>query len=174
MAIRPFRRSVAQPAERAMLRARRFIQIGQFGKAAALLSELAYQLDSASRPKAAAELHARAAHCYVEAGIASAAQTESELALDAFHQAGLPGRMAHFQKIVTRRMEAHGMQAGADALRARFGEPPVPAPQGFRGQHLILPASCPQCGAPLQRDELEWMDERSGECAYCGALIEGQ
>lgn len=174
MAFRPFRRSIVQPAERAMLRARRFIQIGQFGKAAALLAELADQVNAAGRYKAAAELHARAAHCYVEAGIASAAQAEAEFALAFFQQAGLPGRMAHFQQAITRRLQAHGLQAVADALQARFGVQEAPAQPAVLNPRRILPAACPQCGAPLRRDEMEWIDERSGECAYCGAVIEAQ
>jgi hypothetical protein len=172
MAFRSFRRSIPQPVERAMLRARRFIGIGQFGKAAALLAELAGQMDIAARPKAAAELHARAAHCYVGAGIASAALAESEMALNGFNQAGLPERAAHFQRTITQRMQAHGMQAGAEALLARFGTPPALVPAALPNQHLFLPTACPQCGAPLHRDEIEWIDERSGECAYCGAVIE--
>jgi hypothetical protein len=178
MVFRRSNRPVPPPAQRALARARRFLQIGRFGKAAALLAELANQVETAGRPKAAAELHARAAYCYIEAGIASAALAESEFALVSFQQAGLAERFARFYGNIARKMQAHGMQDGAGALRARFGAETslnLPGPQAVtQGKPLILPAACPQCGAPARSDEIEWIDARSAECAYCGAIIAAQ
>ena len=34
----------------------------------------------------------------------------------------------------------------------------------------ILPVKCQGCGAPLRSDEVEWVDEVSAECPYCGSL----
>lgn len=177
MVFRQSHRPVPPPAQRMLVRARRFIQISRFGKAAALLAELANQVEMAGRPKAAAELHARAAYCYIEAGIGSAALAESEFALVSFQQAGLAERFVRFQGNILRKMQAYGMQAGVDALRARFGAEAAVNPQSqavTQGKPLILPAACPQCGAPVRSDEIEWIDARSGECAYCGAIIEAQ
>lgn len=36
-----------------------------------------------------------------------------------------------------------------------------------------LPAACPLCGAPVCSDEVEWIDEFSAECAFCGAVVQG-
>ncbi|HXQ35620.1 MAG TPA: hypothetical protein VN843_16505, partial [Anaerolineales bacterium] len=32
----------------------------------------------------------------------------------------------------------------------------------------ILPTHCPSCGAGLRPDEVEWLDDVTAECAYCG------
>lgn len=34
-----------------------------------------------------------------------------------------------------------------------------------------LPTHCPSCGATVLPDEVEWLDEATAECAYCGSLI---
>jgi hypothetical protein len=34
-----------------------------------------------------------------------------------------------------------------------------------------LPTHCPQCGAALRPDEVEWMDEVTAECGYCGSPV---
>ena len=35
-------------------------------------------------------------------------------------------------------------------------------------QHSALPTHCQGCGAPLRPDEVEWLDETTASCAYCG------
>jgi hypothetical protein len=179
MVFRQFRRRpLLSPAERSLQRVQRLILVGRFGQAAALLAGLANQVETAGRPRAAAELHARAAHCYVEGGIASAALAEASSALLSFKGAGMSGRFTRFDANITRKMQAHGMQAGVEALRAQFGAEEIefkPELQAAApGRRLILPAACPQCGAPVRGDEVEWIDEHSVECAYCGAVIEAQ
>lgn len=34
-----------------------------------------------------------------------------------------------------------------------------------------LPTHCPSCGAAVLPDEVEWLDESTAECAYCGSPI---
>lgn len=34
-----------------------------------------------------------------------------------------------------------------------------------------LPRHCPSCGAPLRPDEVEWLDDVTGECGYCGSPV---
>lgn len=35
----------------------------------------------------------------------------------------------------------------------------------------VLPTHCPSCGAAVRPDEIEWLDEVTAECAYCGSPI---
>jgi hypothetical protein len=35
----------------------------------------------------------------------------------------------------------------------------------------VLPTHCPSCGAALRPDEIEWLDESTAECAYCGSPV---
>jgi endogenous inhibitor of DNA gyrase (YacG/DUF329 family) len=38
----------------------------------------------------------------------------------------------------------------------------------------ILPSNCPKCGAPLHKDEVEWMDKITAECPYCGNAVRSE
>jgi hypothetical protein len=38
-------------------------------------------------------------------------------------------------------------------------------------QRPILPTHCPSCGAALKPTEVEWLDELTAECAYCGSPV---
>jgi hypothetical protein len=35
----------------------------------------------------------------------------------------------------------------------------------------ILPTHCPSCGAAIRSDDIEWMDESTAECDYCGSPV---
>src|SRR5215207_7235523 len=35
----------------------------------------------------------------------------------------------------------------------------------------VLPTHCPSCGAGVRPEEVEWLDEVTVECAYCGSPI---
>ena len=35
----------------------------------------------------------------------------------------------------------------------------------------ILPTHCPSCGAAMKPDEVEWLDEITAECGYCGSPV---
>lgn len=35
----------------------------------------------------------------------------------------------------------------------------------------ILPTHCPSCGAAIKPDEVEWLDEITAECSYCGSPV---
>jgi hypothetical protein len=37
-----------------------------------------------------------------------------------------------------------------------------------------LPTHCPGCGAPLRPDEVEWLDDVTAECAFCGSPVHGE
>lgn len=37
----------------------------------------------------------------------------------------------------------------------------------------ILPTHCPSCGAAMRPDEVEWLDDLTAECDYCGSPVRG-
>ena len=53
-------------------------------------------------------------------------------------------------------------------LSPGFGaEQASPAP----ARHAPLPTHCPGCGAPARPDEVEWLDDVTAECAFCGSPL---
>jgi hypothetical protein len=58
----------------------------------------------------------------------------------------------------------------ASALPAGFVPPAMQAP----GRRPILPTHCPSCGGAVRPDEVEWLDEVTAECDYCGSPVRGE
>ena len=38
-------------------------------------------------------------------------------------------------------------------------------------QKPVLPTHCPSCGGAIRPDEVEWLDDITAECAYCGSPV---
>jgi hypothetical protein len=38
----------------------------------------------------------------------------------------------------------------------------------------VLPPTCPGCGGPLHPNEVEWTDDITAECAYCGSAVRAE
>jgi hypothetical protein len=38
----------------------------------------------------------------------------------------------------------------------------------------ILPTHCPACGAALKPTDVEWLDDLTAECEYCGSPVRGE
>ncbi|GAB1471854.1 hypothetical protein MASR2M66_27320 [Chloroflexota bacterium] len=45
--------------------------------------------------------------------------------------------------------------------------------QAFKKQ-AALPTHCPSCGAAVKPNEVEWLDEHTAECDYCGSPIRAE
>lgn len=177
--LRPLRREmrramVQYSAENEIARAHRLLEEGQPGQAAAIFSQLATGLSGRARPRQAGNLHAKAAHAFIDAGDARQALEQARLALGLFKHFGLLlPRAAQFKTRVIEHMRAKGMTAEADALDKEYHLPMVPVQQttGQR-QQARLPAAYPKCGAPVRYDEVEWIDALSAECGYYSATLQ--
>ena len=142
-----------------------------------MLAQLAQQLDNRGFPRRAANVHARAAHAWAQAKNETSAQGQDRLALTGFLQLSMPRRAATFYQNVIRNLLDNGMKAAADTLEQEFedkvkalGVQTRPVQRGRRR----LPPKCPQCGAPVRSDEVDWIDDASAGCAYCGSVVQAE
>jgi hypothetical protein len=78
-------------------------------------------------------------------------------------------------KRVLSELESRGLKAEAAEITAWLSsiapgitEADTEPPSAKRPQ---LPTHCPSCGAAVRPDEVEWLDEVTAECAYCGSPI---
>jgi hypothetical protein len=46
-----------------------------------------------------------------------------------------------------------------------------PPSESASARRPVLPTHCPSCGATLRPDEVEWLDDVTAECAYCGSPV---
>jgi hypothetical protein len=175
---RPFRRGMIQAANpvvvRAVARANQLLDNGKPADAAEIFSQLAQGGDSRGRPRLGANMHAHAAKAYAQAKNESAALTHSRQALNAFTQLGMAPRAGQFFTNAIGMLRQNGLGEAADSLQKEYGDKLKAAsaagiaPVGRRGR---LPAQCPHCAGPARSDEVDWIDEYSAECNYCGGVM---
>lgn len=161
-----------------MRRARRRIEQANPAEAAAILEEKAQEAEEQGMLDKAGDLHLEAARCYLQLDDVDRADDHGLTALRLFIQAK---RLGKVRRLVPRMMavlrrkgyhdEAEKLRQEVDALLGALpGERAIPwgKPVVQRGS---LPAKCPSCGGPTRSDEINWVDPRSAECAYCGGIV---
>lgn len=163
------------PVEMAQLQdANRLMAKGEPAKAAVIFVRLAQELQSTQHPRKSANFHAQAAHAFADAGNEDAALQQAQVALRFFLRLGMNMRAPHFFTNIRNKFKQQGMEKSATTLETEFGDrvsslPKVPGGPTPVQRHL--PTSCPKCGAPLRSDEVEWVDQATVACSYCGTLI---
>lgn len=124
----------------------------------------------------------RTPHFYLQAGRARilAGQTEAGLAhlkhglsLFADHAEWLHLRRAG--RRVVAELNERGLSETATEISAWLNGTipagPHNAPEMAPAKKPALPTHCPSCGAAIRPDEVDWLDDVTAECAYCGSSI---
>ena len=155
--------------------ANQLMESGKPAEAAPLFATIAAWLEK-PRPRRAANIHARAAHAYADTAQEQPALAQARSALRMFIQYNMIERTPVFYTNIRRKFTHKNMPAAAAALQQEFRLQDLPdqavsAAPAPAHQHGHLPGVCPKCGAPLRPAEVEWVDDRSAECSYCGALV---
>ena len=158
--------------------ANRLFASGQPRRAGALLTQVAERLE-AGQPRRAANLHAGAAQAFADGGGEAGALAQARAALNGFLQLEMAGRAATFYANITRKLRGRGLASTADLLQHEFegrvsgaaAAAPAAAASPKRGR---LPAACPTCGGPARSDEVEWIDDASAACIYCGGVLQAE
>jgi hypothetical protein len=156
--------------------ANRLIAEGHPGEAAQLFADLAQQMEVSNHPRRAANQHAQAAHAYADNQDESDALAHARRALTLFLQYQMVERSPRFYANIERKLRARNMGKAADALQDEFsklvGSLPQPQVQPQAPGQQRLPPTCPQCGAQVRGDEVEWINQYSAECIYCGSVVQ--
>lgn len=133
----------------------------------------------------AGHLCLQAARAWYRAGNEEEAVGSVESAID--FAAELRNRdkaLRKFGKLVAEIREK-GNTAAADRIAAmvseRLGAAPIAPPaaaaaQGTpavlnRSQRRLLPTHCPTCGAPVSSGEVDFNDDGTADCRYCGVVV---
>lgn len=125
----------------------------------------------------------RAPFLFMEAGRAAILSGQTKIGV-AHLRRGLTilasqGRIVRMQAFAQRavdELKARGLNAEAEEIASLLiGNDPeeTSTPQTAASKRPLLPTHCPSCGAALRVDEIEWMDEVTAECDYCGSPVRG-
>ncbi len=162
----------APPVSPALRRAHQLFAAGQYSEAAAAFEELARRAEQRDGP--------RAPLFYIQAGRARILVGEIPLGMghvkNGLSQLAGQGRFGQFYKAgqrISQELKSRGYLKESKEIAALLGAnmpaiAELPTERQPDITRLTLPTNCPSCGGPLRPDELEWYDDRSAECSYCG------
>ncbi len=175
---RPFRRANAGDVPPALRRANQLMAEGQYEAAAKIFENFARAAKTRNGPRApwfffqagAARLRAG----QFQPGMAHVRQGLALLAGRGQYQ-----RLANVGTRFVNELKAAGHVAEAEAFHVYVKSL---LPEGFitrtepvmQRAKKVLPTHCPGCGAPLRSDEVEWADEVTAECPYCGSAVRAE
>jgi hypothetical protein len=127
----------------------------------------------------------RAPQLFLQAGNAALKNAESKHAVVLVtHGLHLMAKLGQYRRlpVATKRvldeLQEHGLQDERDALEKEMQQ--ILAQQELsltlipQTQKPRLPVKCPQCGGVVHPQEVDWIDDRSASCDYCGSILEAK
>ena len=149
---------------------------GQYGRAGELFEKIAETASARGGPRAPL-FYLQAGRARALAGQITLAMPSLKRGLELLAQRGAWERFQQAgQRVVTELIE-NGYSSEAQELQTFLnGYSLQEISQTTSQTHPIkkptLPTHCPSCGAAIRPDEVEWLDEVTAECAYCGSPIQ--
>jgi hypothetical protein len=157
-------------------RANRQVASKKPGEAARLFAQLAQEMEATDHQRRAANFHALAAHSFADARDEKRALMHAQSALTLFIEYQMVRRIGRFYPIIMEKFLAYNMTQAVAMLQNEFGEKigamPATTATTEPGKKDRLPTTCPKCGAPVHNTDVNWIDDQSAECIYCGSVLE--
>ena len=147
---------------------------GEYGRAAELFEQIAHGADARGGPRAPL-FHLQAGRSRIYAGQTALGMTSLKRGLELLAQRKQFGRLHKAGRRVLAELKERGLTKEAAEIQAvldpSLTSMPVTEQQPAPVQRTRLPTHCPQCGAALRPDEVDWLDDSTAECAYCGSPV---
>jgi hypothetical protein len=171
---RHIRKTLAQDIPPILQEANFAFDKGEYGRAGELFEQIA--------KTAAARGGPRAPLFYLQAGRARILAEQTALGMPSLKR-GLEllaehGRFLRLHRAAGRviaELNERGLKKEASEIETwlKTASPSMPAFESSEApaKRPVLPTHCPSCGATLRPDEVEWLDNVTAECAYCGSPI---
>jgi len=156
-------------------RANQLIAAGDYAGAAIAFMELAQRAEDRF-PRRAPILYMEAGRAAVLGGDVKTGIATLRLGLTLLASQGRLHRMRVLGQRAVEELKAHGLSAEAQEIAELLGASlpnQLPA-ESAPVKHPTLPTHCPSCGAAVKPDEVEWLDDVTAECDYCGSLVRGE
>lgn len=155
-------------------RANQLMASGDYTNAESAFSELAQRAENKFPQHAPA--------MYIQAGRAAILSQQTKKGLAHFRSGltllGTERRFARLEKvgnIILAELREQRLNAEADEIEQVLKNN-LPAFDSSNQtsqpkKKVILPTHCPSCGAIIRPDEVDWLDEITAECEYCGSPV---
>ncbi len=157
-------------------KANQLMAAGDFAGAASALEQLARAAEARGGPRAPF-FYIQSGRAQVMAGQTAPALDSLERGLGLFAMRGQFGKAINFGNRVVAELNHRGLTKESKQI-ADYVRSLVPnfngAGQLAGAKRPPLPTTCPGCGAPIHPDEVDWIDEITASCAFCGTPVRGK
>jgi len=147
---------------------------GEYGRAGELFERIAQAADARGGPRAPL-FHLQAGRARILAGQTKLGMPSLKRGLELLAQRGQWQKLQQTGGRVIGELGARGLSNEAAEMESFFKQlspsTPVMDSQAMSAKRPVLPTHCPSCGAALRPDEVEWLDDVTAECAYCGSPV---
>jgi len=181
-----FRRPLGRPVRRvmpvnippALQRANQLMAAGQYVAAAEIFEQFARGALARNGPRAP-WFFLQAGHCRIQAGQIPAGMAHLQQGLSLFAARGQFQKLYHAGMRFVTELKARNLSVEAKQIEDYLK---VSLPAGFvagagteaQKPKAILPTNCHGCGGPIRSDEVEWVDDVTAECPYCGSAVRAE
>lgn len=169
---RNIRKTLAQDVPPVLQEANFAFDKGEYGRAGELFENLAKAADARGGPRAPI-FHLQAGRARILAGQTKLGMPSLKRGIELLAQRGQWQKLHQMGQRVVGELSTRGLSGEADEIESLLKKlsPSVPQIEVTRVKEPILPTHCPSCGAAVRPDEVEWLDEVTAECAYCGSPV---
>jgi hypothetical protein len=168
---RHIRKTLAQDVPPILQEANFAFDKGEYGRAGELFERIAETVAARNGPRAPI-FYLKAGQARILAGKASLGLPSLKRGLELLAQRAQIQRLQKFGTRVVSELNERGLKREADEIESWL-KSVLPSATSLEApaKRPALPTHCPSCGAAVQPDEVEWLDEVTAECAYCGSPI---
>jgi hypothetical protein len=171
---RQIRKTLAQEVPPVLQEANFTFDKGEYGRAAVLYERLAQAADARGGPRAPI-FHLQAGRSRIYAGQTTLGMPSLKRGLELLSQRGQLQKLQNIGSRIVMELNERGLTREAAEIEAMLKvgalSVPVMEPASTQAKKPTLPTHCPSCGAGLKPDEVEWLDDLTAECAYCGSPV---
>ncbi|MDO8755135.1 MAG: hypothetical protein Q7J80_14650 [Anaerolineales bacterium] len=157
-------------------RANQLMASGDYEGAANAFMDLAQRAERRF-PQRAPFLFMEAGRAAILSGQAKTGVIHLRRGLTIFASQGRIHRMQAFGQRAIDELKARNLNVEAEEIASLLsGNLPkeIHTEQPAIARRPILPTHCPSCGAAVRSNEIEWLDEVTAECDYCGNPIRSE
>jgi hypothetical protein len=165
------RKTLAQDVPPVLQEANFAFDKGEYGRAGELFERLAETAAARGGPRAPL-FYLQAGRARILAGQTSLGMPSLKRGLELLAQRGQFPRLQQAGKRVIAELNERGLKNEAAEIETwlKTVSPSTPTYETSL-KRPVLPTHCPACGAAMRPDEVEWLDEVTAECAYCGSPV---
>ena len=170
-------RGMGKPDVPPMLqRANQLMAAGDYAGATVAFNELAQRAEGRF-PQRAPFLFMQAGRAAILSGQTKAGVAHLRRELTIFASQGRIPKMRAFGQRAIEELKTRNLNAEADEIASLLNAnlpKEIAVENSAPAKRPVLPTHCPSCGAAVRPDEVEWLDDVTAECAYCGSPVRGE